>query len=274
MSYESFYGLKEAPFFNIPDERYFFSYPQNEKAMLKIIHALKRRMGLCLITAGIGTGKTMLSRKILELLRNDFFETSLIVMVHDKVEPAWFLKKMVTQFGGNPDEDDKMKLLNDLYGRLSEISAQGKIPVVMIDEANMIKNKEFFEEIRGLLNFENKTGKMINFVFFGLPELRENLQLDLPLTQRVSISIELKPMDERTTIQYIRHRLSVAGAERMMFDQDALIAIYRYSGGIPRLINTIADNALLEGYIERKKIIDQRIISNTLVDLGLITSAR
>ena len=69
MSYESFYGLKEAPFFNIPDERYFFSYPQNEKAMLKIIHALKRRMGLCLITAGIGTGKTMLSRKILELPR-------------------------------------------------------------------------------------------------------------------------------------------------------------------------------------------------------------
>ncbi len=274
MSYEAFYSLKEAPFFNIPDERYFFSYPRNEKAMLKLIHALKRKMGICLVTAGIGMGKTMLSRKILDLLNNEFFETSLIVMVHDKVDPLWFLQKLLRQFGGDPEGKEKMTILNELYQRLSRLASKGKIPVVMIDEANMIKNKEFFEEIRGLLNFENKTGKLINFIFFGLPELRENLKLDLPLTQRVAISIELRPMDDATTIQYIRHRLAVAGAPRMMFDQDALMAIFRYSGGIPRLVNTIADNALLEGYIERKKVITQEIINSTLVDLGLITSAR
>lgn len=274
MSYESFYGMKEPPFFNIPDERYFFTYPQNERAIFKIIHTVKRRMGLAVVTAGIGTGKTMLSRKILEMLNTEFFETSLIVMVHNQVEPLWFLRKLVIQFGGDPGQADKMKLLNILYKRLMEVSAQGKIPVVMIDEANMIQNKEFFEEIRGLLNFEHKTGKLINFVFFGLPELRENLRMDMPLTQRIAIAIELRPMDEKTTIQYIRHRLIVAGAKRMMFDQDAIMMIYKYSGGIPRLINTIADNALLEGFIEKSEVINNRIVNNTLVDLGMITTAR
>lgn len=274
MSYESFYNLKEAPFFNIPDERFFFKAPQYEKAIIKISHAIKRRMGLCVVTGGIGSGKTMLSRKILELLNPDYFESSLIVMVHTEVSPKWFLKKIIMQLGVKTEEDDKMVLLSLLYNRLREIANEGRIPVVLIDEANMIQNKQFFEEVRGLLNFENAHGKLLNFIFFGLNELKENMRMDLPLSQRVAMAVELRPMDERTTFNYIRFRLAVAGAQRPIFDADAISAIYKYSGGVPRIINTICDNALLEGFIEKKEIISAQVIENTVADLGLITKAR
>ncbi len=274
MSYESFFRLKEAPFFNIPDERYFFKSQQAEKAMLKIFHALKRRMGLCVITGGIGTGKTMLSRKVLEALNNDFYESSLLVMVHSEATAEWFLRKLAIQFGVEDTNAPKPVLISKLYERLCEIQEEGRIPVVIIDEANMVKNKEFFEEMRGLLNFENMNGKLLNFVLFGLPELKENLLLDIPLAQRIAVAVELKPMDERNTIAYIRYRLSVAGAQRPIFDQDALGLIYRYSSGVPRIVNTIADNALLEGFFERKEIVDASVLQNTLVDLGLVVSAK
>ncbi len=274
MSYEAFYHLKEAPFFNIPDERYFYKSVQAEKAMLKIFHAVKRKMGLCVVTGGIGTGKTMLSRKLLDALNSDFYESSLIVMVHSEATSEWFLRKLAIQFGVENVDLPKPALISQLYERLTEIQDEGRIPVVIIDEANMVKNKEFFEEMRGLLNFESAQGKLLNFVLFGLPELKENLHLDIPLAQRIAIAIEMKPMDERNTIAYIRYRLSVAGAQRLIFNQDALALIYRYSGGVPRIVNTIADNALLEGFFERKETVDGSVLQNTLIDLGLVVSAK
>ncbi|TYB32040.1 MAG: AAA family ATPase [Candidatus Mcinerneyibacterium aminivorans] len=274
MSYENFYDLNEPPFFNNPDERFFYRTPQSEKAILKILHALKRKMGLAVITGNIGSGKTMLSRKLLESLDNRYFVSSLIVMVHSEVSPKWFLKKLLLQFGVETDYEDKKNLLVLLYRKLVKINGEGKIPVVLIDEANMIRNKEFFEEIRGLLNFENKKGKLINFVMFGLPELVENIKMDMPLAQRIAISVSLNPMNKSTTVDYINHRLNVAGADEKIFTDESIDMIYEYSGGIPRIVNTIADNALLEGYIEGKKLIDKKIIDNTVVDLGLVTSAR
>src|SRR6056297_339033 len=98
MSYENFYNLKEHPFFNNPDERFFYRTPQSEKAILKILHSLKRKMGLAVVTGNIGSGKTMLSRKLLDTLDPDIFEASLIVMVHSQVSPKWFLKKLLLQF--------------------------------------------------------------------------------------------------------------------------------------------------------------------------------
>ena len=274
MSYENFYNLKEPPFFNNPDERFFYRTPQTEKAILKILHSLKRKMGLAVVTGNIGSGKTMLSRKLLDTLDRNLFESSLVVMVHSQVSPKWFLKKLLLQFGINPNTDDKQKLLVYLYKHLAKMNNDGNIPVVLIDEANMINNKQFYEEIRGLLNFENRNGKLINFVMFGLPELVDNIKQDLPLAQRISIHIQLKPMDKKTTLNYISHRLNIAGAGSKIFSEQALELIYKYSGGIPRIVNTIADNALLEGYIESKEIVDEKIIKNTIVDLGLITSAK
>jgi type II secretory pathway predicted ATPase ExeA len=125
------------------------------------------------------------------------------------------------------------------------------------------------EELRGILNFETETGKLINFVLFGMPELEDNLRLDEPLRQRVAMRFLLKPFDLQAVKVYIEHRLKVAGAKKIFFSDNAIKGVYRHSGGIPRVINTICDNAMFEAYLVKSETIDEKIIEQVAVDLGL-----
>jgi hypothetical protein len=168
----------------------------------------------------------------------------------------------------NP-ERDKLKLLSQLYKRLVELHQAGKKAVVLIDEAQMLKSKEIMEEFRGLLNLEMPERKLITFVFFGLPEIEENLALDQPLAQRVALKYTLEPFNEESTRGYIQHRLRLAGSHEEIFDEQATQLIHRYSRGIPRLINTICDNALFEGYLLKQKKIDASLVATVVKDLGL-----
>ena len=143
----------------------------------------------------------------------------------------------------------------------------------MIDEANMLQRKEIMEEIRGLLNLESERGKLLNFILFGLPEMEDYLRLDPPLYQRIAVRCVLEPLDEKATYNYIVHRLRVAGCARPLFTKEALKAIYNYSKGIPRTINAICDNGLLEGFLLKKEIVDKKIIEDVSADLGLTAQA-
>jgi len=138
-----------------------------------------------------------------------------------------------------------------------------------MDEVQMLNSREIMEEFRGLLNMESPEGKMVNFVFFGLPELDRVLSLDEPLRQRVAVRIKLQGFSEDNTRDYIKHRLRVAGCERDIFSDTAISRIYYYSQGSPRLINTICDNALLEGFLFKRAIIDDTVIRTVAVDLGI-----
>ena len=155
-------------------------------------------------------------------------------------------------------KDDKVELLTQIYRRLYEIIEEDKKAVVMIDEVQMLNSREIMEEFRGLLNMESSDGKMINLIFFGLPELEDVLSLDEPLKQRVAVKIRLKEFSENDTKDYIKHRLSVAGCQTEIFSEEAIKLIYQYTNGIPRLINTVCDNALLEGYLSKANTVDGR----------------
>jgi type II secretory pathway predicted ATPase ExeA len=125
------------------------------------------------------------------------------------------------------------------------------------------------EEFRGLLNMESSDGKMVNFIFFGLPDLEQVLALDEPLKQRVAIRIRLNAYSEEDTRDYIQHRMKVAGSITDIFTDNAIAMVFKYSHGVPRLINTICDNALLEGFLFKKSIVDDSIVRSVAVDLGL-----
>jgi type II secretory pathway predicted ATPase ExeA len=116
---------------------------------------------------------------------------------------------------------------------------------------------------------ETSDGKMINLVFFGLPELEDVLSLDEPLKQRVAVKIRLKEFSENDTKDYIKHRLGVAGCPKDIFSDEAIRMIYDYTNGVPRLINTVCDNALLEGYLAKEQTVDSRTVQTVAVDLGL-----
>jgi general secretion pathway protein A len=139
----------------------------------------------------------------------------------------------------------------------------------MIDEVQMLNSKETMEEFRGLLNMETSEGKMLNFIFFGLPELEDVLSLDEPLKQRVAVKIRIKAFSEDDTRVYINHRLKIAGCNKEIFSEEAIKLIYLYTHGLPRRINTVCDNALLEGYLFKANTIDAETIKTVAVDLGL-----
>ncbi len=270
MSYQGYYELEREPFSNAPDARFYYNSEQHSQALLRLMYAVDSNKGLAVLVGGVGTGKTTLARRMLDNLPEDRYESSLLVMVHSGITPEWILTRIAMQLGVRTPAGDRLKLLKQLYTRLLEIEAEGRRAVVLIDEAQMLQSRELMEEFRGLLNLEVPGKKLLNIVFFGLPELEDSLALDEPLAQRVAVKVQLKSMTVGTTTSYIKHRLHVAGAKRLLYDNEVIHLIHRYAGGIPRLINTICDNCLFEAYLCRMKRIDSRIAHSVAGDLGLL----
>lgn len=269
MDYLEYYGLKEHPFSNIVDNRFYYNSSQHENALLKLKYAIDTRKGLAVVIGDIGSGKTTIARRLLEQLDEEKYEAALLVVIHSSVTSEWLFRKFAMQLGVTDVRGDKVELLSQIYKRLYEINKEGKRAVVMIDEVQMLNSKEIMEEFRGLLNMELPDGKMVNFILFGLPDFEDVLSLDEPLKQRVAIKIWLKAFSESDTRDYIHHRLDVAECEKEIFPEESIKLIYQYSHGLPRLINTICDNALLEGYLYKKNIIDDLTLKTVAVDLGL-----
>ncbi|MEN3043608.1 MAG: AAA family ATPase [Candidatus Hydrothermales bacterium] len=269
-SYIDFYEFKREPFSAAPDEGFWFNSPQHKEALLKIIYGIKNHRGLITVTGDIGLGKTTLARKLLsELMKYENFDPSLIVIVHSEIGKIWFLKKIASNLKILTDDNDPVSIISKVSKRLIEMYKNSKIPVILIDEANMLKDKEIMEEIRGLLNIEIPGKRLLSFVLFGLPELEENLKIDMPLYERIALKIKLKPLNFESTKEYILHRLKVAGSVKSVFSDDAYEIIYKYSKGKPRLINTICDNALLEGFLRKRKFINSEILNKVINELGI-----
>jgi type II secretory pathway predicted ATPase ExeA len=269
MSYEDFFKLKEQPFSNTPDSRFYFESQEHQQAMLRLMHAATTMKGMALLVGDIGAGKTTLARKLLDNLDEKEFESALLVIVHSSITPEWLLRKIAAQMGVKEIPEGKIELLSALYRRLMEINELGRKAVVLVDEAQMLQTRELMEEFRGLLNLEMPGRKLITFIFFALPIIDQYLSLDEPLKQRVAVRYRLESMNANATSAYINHRLRIAGCDRELFTPGAINLIHQYSRGIPRLINVLCDNALFEAFLIKEKTIKDALVSNVAEDLGL-----
>lgn len=270
MDHLGYYHLTQEPFSVMPLTQFYFHSEQHDRAMERLLRAAQGMKGLAVLIGEVGLGKTLLARRLLEKLPDSEFEVSLLVVLHKDVDSTWLLKRIAAQVGVENIPDQKVELLTALFKRLNEIAEQGKKTVVLIDEAHMLRNKVLMEEIRGLLNLETESQKLISFIFFGLPELEECLAVDPPLAQRVAVRFNLKPLSQEATERYIEYRLEQAGGTEDIFSREAVAKIHEFSKGIPRLINVICDNALFEGFVRGASLpLPSEVIQSVAEDLGL-----
>jgi len=269
MRYLEHFGLNQEPFSNAPVSRFYYNSSQHQQALTRLMWAADNMKGLALLVGRIGAGKTTLARRMLDSLPETEFEAALLVIVHSGITANWLLRRIASQLGVVNPQNEKLALLSQLYHRLVQIYESGKKAVLLIDEAQMLGSRELMEEFRGLLNLEVPERKLITFVFFGLPEIEENLRLDPPLAQRVAIRHRLENFDRGATLAYVKHRLRLAGAKRMMFDESAIDALHRAVQGVPRLINTVCDNALLEAFLAKQVAIGGDLIDRVAENLKL-----
>ena len=252
--YNGFFGFKERPFQLVPNPAYFFLSKSHEEAMAHLIYAISQGDGFVEITGEVGTGKTTLCRALLENL-DKFTEAAYIF--NPKLDSLQLLKSINDEFG-LPSEGESIKTLIDhLNAFLIKKKGEGKKVLLIIDEAQNL-TKDVLEQLRLLSNLETTTSKLLQIILVGQPELGEMLDShDLrQLGQRIALSCHLSPLSYRETKEYIQYRIRVASPKpEAKFSRGAYRAVYKYSGGIPRLINIACDRALLTAFgLNRKKV--------------------
>ncbi len=265
--YERYWGLSEKPFENTPDPRFMYYSKKHEEALTRLLYAVKEEKGAAMLTGEYGSGKTVLSRIVIdELIKNKIYEVALII--HPQLSPLEFMQEIIYQLKNEHVEGSKPKLLHMLQDLIYKNYREEKKTVILIDEAQIIRSQETFEEVRLFLNFQLNNKFLITLILVGQPELLRKINAIPQLEQRLGIKYHLSGLDERETQEYIKHRLVVAKAQREIFTKEALEIIYQYSKGLPRKINNICDLSLLIGFGSEAKEIGKELAQKVDADLN------
>ena len=258
--YDSYFGLTELPFSIAPDPRYLYLSDGHREALAHLLYGIGEGGGFLQLTGEVGTGKTTVCRALLEQLPA---EVDVAMVFNPAVTAVELLATVCEELHiEHPKETTSFKVLGDaLYRYLLDAHARGRRTVIIIDEAQNL-GREVLEQIRLLTNLETTREKLLQVILIGQPELRQLLtRPDLrQLAQRVTARYHLKPFTEREARAYIHHRLRVAGQRRPIFDRRAIRAVHRHARGIPRLINTICDRALLGAYASAREHVGASIV--------------
>lgn len=257
--YEAHFGLKEKPFRKTPDPRYLYLNEVYEEALEQLRYAVEE-MELALLTGEVGSGKTLLSRALVDRM-GERYEVGMIL--NPRLSPRQFLKTVASELGVAEPRFQASDLMEQIYDRLLALDGERRAALLIVDEAHLIPGKPTFEEIRLLTNFQLDDRNLIAVVLVGQPELRERLRHRTfrALTQRISACFHLTPLNEADTRAYVAHRLAVAGAERPLFNDGALGLLHAAARGIPRVVNHLATQALLEGLARGAQTIDEEILA-------------
>ncbi len=256
MLYESFYHLDREPFSLSPDPSFLYLTPDCAEAFAELIYVVGERKGFAVLTGEVGTGKTMLLRALLESVGP---EVRTAYLLNPPRTCSELYAGLASELGLKLEGRDTWTLALQRY--LLEAYQNGAIVVALFDEAQAL-SVEVLEEIRLLTNLETSSDKLLQVILAGQPELDTMLESNTlrALRQRIVMRHRLKPLGSWDTVQYIARRMRVAGADLLPFDGQACLAIYRYSRGIPRLINLLCHNSLLGGYAAEKPLIDAAIV--------------
>jgi general secretion pathway protein A len=263
--YNDFYGFRESPFNITPDPRFLFMSERHREAFDHLLFGIRERKGFIQLTGEVGAGKTTLCRAALESL-GPGFKTALIL--NPCLTAAQLVRTILVELGLKPGRDRaaNIEILNRFL--LDQVAA-GSDVVLLIDEAQDL-SPDLLEEVRLLSNLETDQRKLLQIALIGQPELRDKLNDRglRQLRQRITVRYHLSPLDSFETRHYVRYRLQVAGADgRPTFNRWAFFWIYRYSQGVPRLINAVCDKTLLCGYVDSTQDLTGRHVRRAIREL-------
>jgi putative secretion ATPase (PEP-CTERM system associated) len=266
MSYLNHFNLQEQPFRLTPDPDFIYWSKQHARAKAYMESTIWLADGFVVITGEIGSGKTTLLQSFLSELDDDVVYA---VVSQTQLTPTQFLQAVLTEFGFKPFNKRKVELLDMLNMFLIEQYSNGKKVVLIVDEAQNLTHK-VLEEIRLISGIETHKEKVLRIILAGQPELRDSLESPglKQLVQRVRLRFHLGPLDRREMHEYIDHRLSVAGAKTRLFEEDAFETIHRYTGGVPRLVNTLCDTALLCAFADEKSTVGLDDVMAAITELN------
>ena len=267
--YEAFYGLREKPFHVTADPAFLYPSRHHQEAMAHLTYGIQQRLGFLMITGEVGTGKTTLAKTLVNQLRAP---TKTALILNPTLSGSQLLQAILRDFGiQSADENGKSVRIGSTKGQVLEAierfllqqAAVGGVGVLIIDEAQALSTLTL-EQVRLLSNVETPKEKLLQIVLVGQPELAHRLATDSrlrALNQRIAVRYHIQPLAEEEVARYIEHRLRIAGGkEALRFTDDASARIASLSGGIPRQINRLCDQALLAGFIHESKVIDESMV--------------
>ncbi len=269
--YKRFFKLQKNPFEISPDPSFLFPTGRHNEALAALYYGVRRHKGFVVLTGEVGTGKTLMVQCLLQLLNHSNVDYAYIF--NSRLSPLDFLDYIARDFNIPASGRSKSELLVNLSDFLITRHRNNLTTVLVVDEAHDL-SADVLEEIRLLTNLETAQGKLLQILLVGQPELDEKLDsVGLrQLKQRVALRCHLEPLDRENTGGYIQRRLQLAGAEAQassLFPDDSIARVYRHSRGIPRLINTICENALIGAYARQSSTITPDIIDEVAADLRL-----
>ncbi len=272
--YKQYFGLSRNPFEISPDPYFYHPTPRHNEALANLHYGVGRRKGFIVITGEVGTGKTLLVRCLLSELRKNNIAFGYVF--NPLLPVVEFFQYIMADFGLPYSGRNKTEMLLDLNRFLIQRHARGLITALVVDEAQALRS-ELLEEVRLLTNLETSQQKLLQIVLMGQPELE--IVLDSPelrqLKQRVALRCQLQPLDEAQTHSYILSRLERAGApaEPPIFSEEALGKIYEYSRGIPRIINNLCENSMVNAFANEQRQVTGDMITDVAADFRLISPA-
>ncbi len=262
--YEAFYGLRNKPFSLLPDPEFLYPSKKHQMALTLLEYGLMNQASFSVITGDIGTGKTTLIRQLLNQMERD-----MVVGLITNTHPSFgeLLQWILLAFNLECHSKEKVDMYKTFMDFLIKQYAANRRTVLIIDEAQNM-GPQALEELRMLSNVNSEKDQVLQVILVGQPGLRDNLR-DPRLeqfAQRIAVDYNLTPLNAEETREYIHHRLRVAWGNPDLFDDDACEVVFRYSGGIPRLVNLLCDTALVYGYAEQVKHIGARLIEDVARD--------
>ena len=267
MYYESYFGLDEAPFSISPDPRYLYLTQNHREALAHLLYGVSSNGGFVLLTGEVGAGKTTICQCLLEQLPAN---VDVAYILNPKLEIWEFMAAICDDLGITyPAAHAGLKLYIDLiHKHLLESHGKGRNTVLMVDEAQNLST-ELIEHLRLLTNLETREKKLLQIMLIGQPELRDKIALPelRQMAQRITARYHLGPLSKTEVGAYVRHRLKIAGAKRELFTRNSLNMLWKYTAGVPRLINIICDRALLGAYVSMRDNADEVVMSRAAVEV-------